>query len=447
MDYTPPTSPVCRVDVTQRNSERLPVSPVTPDLKKFPLLRNNLFSTATTDKTPETSLYYLEQDLKSYKVSPMSSPLNNSAETIQLLSEWTHEDIEQKMISGSMDFIRNTQFKLKSNRILGQGSYCYICEVETNTGNPLVLKFPHSKRKTRTLLNEALILTYLHMANLGLEENYIIPFNGITYINKSHFNKLRRNEYIPALILPKLNLNLQQLIKFLKQNNSNDIIMKKTIWKKLFNGMIIALHYLKLKKVIHGDIKTANIMVSALNGEGIFSLDDLTFYLCDFTSSIIDISSDIKYTCSGSGPMTQNNINLDTTLEYCPPEVIERITNSNNSTNNEPIFSHMTDLYSLGLCLLSFISENEPYTELKNFKFHNNMTGSSASSYSASNGITSSVQHTQWLINSILRNDPITLNTFNGDENYYRENWSEELSLVSKILVNRISLEECISYI
>lgn len=445
MDYTPPASPLCRIDVTQRNNERLPISPITPDLKKFPLLRNNVFN--TTDITPETSLYYLEQDLNTYKISPMSPSLNDSSETLQLLSDWTHQDIEQKIISGSMDFIKDPTCKLKSSRILGQGSYCYICEVETDSQNPLVLKFPHSKRKTRTLLNEALILTYLHMTDSGLEENYIIPFNGITYINKLHFNKLRRNEYIPALILPKLNLNLQQLIKFLKQNYSHDISMKKTIWKKLFNGMIIALHYLKLKKVIHGDIKTANIMVSALNKEGIFSLDDLTFYLCDFTSSIIDISADIKYAYRATETVTQNNLSLDTTLEYCPPEVIERMTNSNNSTNTEPIFSHMTDLYSLGLCLLSFICENEPYRELKNFKFHNDMTDSSSSPYGGSSGITSSVQHTQWLINSILRNDPITLNTFNGDENYYRDNWSEELSLVSKILVNRISLEGCISYI
>ncbi|SMN18160.1 similar to Saccharomyces cerevisiae YPR106W ISR1 Predicted protein kinase, overexpression causes sensitivity to staurosporine, which is a potent inhibitor of protein kinase C [Maudiozyma saulgeensis] len=459
MDFTPPASPVFNVDVHKRNIERLPISPVTPELKKFPQTRfgpiHSAKSSINENNLPDSSLAHLVADLETYNISPLNPPFENSAETINLLNEWAYRDIQKCMLSSSIDFLQDSRMKFKSNRMLGQGSYCYICEIDTtqlvgNQSRYLVLKFPHSKRKTRTLLNEGLILTYLSEANNGLGETFIIPFHGITYINKQHFNKLRRGEFIPALILPKLNLNLQQFIKFLKQNYFEDIALKKNIFKKLVNEMIIALNYLKLKHVIHGDIKTANIMVGSIDDNNIFSFDNFNFYLCDFTSSIIDVSSDIKLKSNNktSNSSLSTNTNLDTTLEYCPPEVIERVINkSETDENGTSIFTHDTDLYSFGLCLLSFISGNEPYSELKNFKFHNELRGSNNSYSNNSNNITSSVQHTQWLINSILRNEPIALNIFNCDDTYYTNNWSEELSLVSKILVDRISLEECISFI
>ncbi|CAB4252077.1 similar to Saccharomyces cerevisiae YPR106W ISR1 Predicted protein kinase, overexpression causes sensitivity to staurosporine, which is a potent inhibitor of protein kinase C [Maudiozyma barnettii] len=460
MDFTPPASPVPNLDVKKRNIERLPLSPVTPELKKFPVAGFNSIHSAKgsshEDNLPNSSLSHLMTDLNTYNISPVNPPFENSTDTLNLLNEWTYHNIQECMLSSSIDFLQDSRMKFKSNRMLGQGSYCYICEMDTThledhqRQKHFVLKFPHSRRKTRTLLNEGLILTYLHASSDGLGETYIIPFHGITYINKQHFNKLRRNEFIPALILPKLNLNLQQFIKFLKQNYSDDVELKKNIFKKLVNEMLISLNFLKLKHVIHGDIKTANIMVGTLNDTDVFSFDNFNFYLCDFTSSIIDVSSDIKLKLNNKtiNPSLSTNLNLDTTLEYCPPEVIERVINKPETNGNETsVFTHDTDLYSFGLCLLSFISGNEPYSELKNFKFHNETSGPNDLYSPNSTNITSSVQHTQWLINSILRNEPIALNIFNCDDTYYTNNWSEELSLVSKILVDRISLEECISFI
>lgn len=450
MNYTPPATPIVELDVNKKRgiSSSLPISPVTPELKKFPLARDTIVSPTTVDSesTPEkSSLSFLQKDLMEYCISPTHPKFVNTEKCIRYLSQRSHRDIFAGLLSTSIDFLNDPSQQFKSSRMLGQGSYCFVYEINSPSDScDLVVKFPPSKRKSRTILNEGLILTYLHTTDDMFEQNHIIPFYGITYIDKSHFRKLRWNESIPALILPKLELNLQQFIKFIKENYGDDIVLKKVLWKKLFNEMVIALNHLRMKRVIHGDIKTANILLGSTHKDNSFSFDNFNYYLCDFTSSIIDVSDDVTLISEDLSHSESNNFNLDTTLEYCPPEIIEKVVaqsenNHPGTPDGEPILSYKADLYSFGLCLLSFICEDEPYHQLKNYKFHGGATEI------ITGGMPSSVQHTQWLINSILKNDPIALNTFTDQNGYYGNHWSEELALVSRILVDRISLDECIS--
>lgn len=454
MDFTPPTSPNVSTNIKWSITKQTPISPVTPKLKIFPSLKESTSETVFGQShlgASERSYDHLIRDFDLYNVNPTQPTFGNTMDMISYLKEWSGSDILHHIITDSMDFLQDPDLKLKSNNLIGQGSYCYIYEVDTHTDQKIVLKFPQSKRKSKTILNEAVILTYLHLNDIEYGNNYIIPFYGITYISKSHFKRLRSNDYMPGLLLTKFNLNLQQFIKFLKQNYPDDLTLKKSMWKKLYDELMIALNYLKYKHVVHSDIKTANIMIgSETSNDNLLSFENLDFYLCDFTSSIIQLPNNESYqTYVAGGIVSSQNLNLNTTLEYCPPEVIQKIINkdgSNNSDENATNFSYDTDLYSFALCLLSFICEDEPFNELKNFKFHQGMDDPSNSYSNNSKNIASSIQHTQWLINSILKNDPIGLNTFNDRGNdYYRTNWSEELSLISKILVDRISLEECIS--
>ena len=450
MDYTPPTTPIVELDVNKKRgiAGKLPISPITPGLKKFPSERDEITS-PTADSLPDiiekTSFSFLQKDMRDHCISPTYPRFADTEKCLHYLSKRCHGNILTRMLSTSIDFLNDSSQQFKSSRMLGQGSYCFVYEIDSPDDScNLVVKFPPSKRKSRTILNEGLILSYLHMTDDTFENNHIIPFYGITYLDKSHYRKLRWNESIPALILPKLELNLQQFIKFLKENYHDDIVLKKVLWRKLFNEMIVALNHLKMRRVIHGDIKTANILLGSTGRDDVFSFDNFNYYLCDFTSSIVDVSDDVNLRLEDMASTKPNNFNLDTTLEYCPPEIIETVVaqpgNENSGSNDcKPILSSTADLYSFGLCLLSFICEDEPYHQLKSYKFHGGGT------YMPSGSMPSSVQHTQWLINSILKNDPIALNTFTDQNDYYSSHWSQELGIVSKILVDRITLEECVS--
>lgn len=290
------------------------------------------------------------------------------------------------LAKASLDFLANPNLKLSSFPI-GHGSYSCVFKILNRERS--VLKFAVSKKRSNIILKEAGFLSQLNEINqLNHNNRYnIVPFYGITYIYKSHYKRLRSNEFVPGIVLEEYEMNLQQFCQ-----NKNETIF--TNWWKLCFQMLDCLSFLKAERIIHGDIKTANILVDS----------KLNFFLADFTAA--KRLNDGNFIIGSS---------LESTMEYCASEMIEFSKQSFD-----------TDLYALGLCLLALITKCEPFHELQQSKNH---------------GI-GSIQQSQWLITAILKNDPIHFNILNNDHLY--QLWHKELEFLKIILISRQPVENCI---
>lgn len=436
MNSTPPTSPITRISdggfpSKSNNSKDFAyhqpqkhkstfayshlVSPVEEPTSKF----SEVFETNYSTKGPvAVSEARLKNDLDVLFSTPrFYSPenlalmfrLSNTVPSLEFLDEF----LMGILLAPQMDFLSNPSYSLPSNKLVGQGSYSYVYSISSTTSSRpnndsgFVLKFAKSRHKSKVILQEALTLAYLQYVSPSTNESHIIPFYGLTYITKSHFRRLRSNECVPGLILPKCEMSLYHFNTSVSHKLSP--IEKRKTWWKLLKQMLEALESLKANGIIHGDIKTANILITGTPVLDEGHCDDFQFYLADFTSAF---------------HINQSPTDLNTTAEYCAPELID------NSSDHVPTFE--TDLYAVGLCLLSFISHHEPYNELQALVSHGSSPGIGSSS----------IQQSQWLINVILKKDPINLNVLRGD---LFQDWKSEVTLLSKILVERLSLEKLIT--
>lgn len=391
------------------------VSPVEESTAKF----NEAFQISYSGKdSGAVSEAYLKSDLDMLIATPRFYSTESLAEMFHISKtvaspEFLNEFLMSMLLAPQMDFLSNPDYTLPSNKLVGQGSYSYVYTVSStisSTSNkdlPFVLKFAKSQHKSKVILQEALTLAYLQYVSPLTSDSHIIPFYGLTYINKSHFRRLRSNECVPGILLPKCEMNLYNFNSTVSSKLS--LIGKKEIWRKLLTQMANALKTLKGNGIIHGDIKTANILITTTPSLNEGHCNNFDFYLADFTSAF---------------HINQLPTDLNTTVEYCAPELID------NSSDHVPTFE--TDLYAVGLCLLSFISQHEPYNELQSLVSHGSSPGIGSSS----------IQQSQWLINALLKRDPINLNMLRSE---LFQDWELELALLSKILVERISLENLVT--
>ncbi|CAI4036963.1 hypothetical protein SMKI_16G2600 [Saccharomyces mikatae IFO 1815] len=436
MNSTPPTSPVTETsdgvfpsidnnskDFAYRQPQKHKstsayshlVSPVEEPINKFSEIFQTNYAIKKSTSTSET---HLKNDLNVLFSTPRFYSPENLASMFHLSNtapplEFLNEFLMGILLAPEMDFLSNPGYALPSNKLVGQGSYSYVYPIsssassESNKSLGFVLKFAKTQHKSKVILQEALTLAYLQYVCPSTNDSHIIPFYGLTYINKSHFRRLRSNECVPGLILPKCEMSLYNFNAMVSHKLS--LIGKRKIWWKLLKQMFGALRTLKTNYIIHGDIKTANILLTETPTLGEDHCDDFDFYLADFTSAF---------------HVNQSPTDLNTTVEYCAPELID------NSSDHIPTFE--TDLYAVGLCLLSFISQHEPYNELQALVSHGSSPGIGSSS----------IQQSQWLINVLLKKDPINLNMLRSD---LFQDWKLELTILSKVLVERLSLEELLS--
>lgn len=267
---------------------------------------------------------------------------------------------------------------------VGRGPYCYVYEV-LDTGT--VIKFARSKRHSRIVLSEAAV-----QYRIALQCDHVTPVIGISYVSKEKFAGLRVGECVPGIVMPRMRMDLQHFYQ------SHDHVQVQRIWWKATEQMLRCLQSLKMQGFIHGDIKTANILLD-------FEPEP-NFFLADFSTA--------KKLARGSHVIRGSSLQATSTMQYCAPERLR-----------ESIESFDTDLYSLGLCLLALITRQEPFRELQQVKNHG----------------TYSVQQSQWLLNAVLKNDPINLNVLNKSLHCH---WGVELSFLSLILVKRLPVEDCI---
>ncbi|CCD22637.1 putative protein kinase ISR1 NDAI_0A04810 [Naumovozyma dairenensis CBS 421] len=329
----------------------------------------------------------------------------------------------------------NENIQLKIN-LINHGSFTQVYELTYQNLNndkqlsSCIIKFPKNEKYSKFILNELLFYHYLH-------NNRLFPYQNIIYLKSSSSS----STFLPILILPKYTSTLYQFIQSIQKKNiqnntctnttiqqSTNITEYKKLWMKLFKDLLLYLKLFNLKNVIHCDIKTSNIVLNERdihdNNNFHYNDDTMIFHIIDLASSKILIPSNSNPNSNSNGSEV-NNINIESTLEYCPPEIIE-------NKFNYKFFSSQTDLYSMGLCLLSFITKFEPYQNLS-FNDNNNDCNTDRITPQSNSNMT-------FIINTILKNNPIILNTMNLNQTYL-SNWSQEISIIDDILIKRVTLD------
>lgn len=336
------------------------------------------------------------QDSYSFWQLDLATLLKHGAEStfrrdmVRLL-EWACVDC--RLVPAGLDLQVDKSLCL-ADTFVGHGSVSYVYPL---VGTALVVKFPTTRRKFGIIVKEALVLAYLHR---GMDPSvHVVPLVGVSYLNRMHYQKLKSSERIPGLLLPRFDVTLQTYY--------TNFALTRDNWWELAAQMAAVLRHLRDKKIVHSDIKTANILVDTARN---------AFYLADFTSAFIADS-----TANNSGQLAVNS-----TMEYCPPELLS---SSSASPATSTISYYQADLYSMALCLLSYITKCEPYSKVKLLKFEGESNRSS-------------FEKSQWLLNVILQNDPIKFNLQYDDQLVSLQDWHSEIDLISKLLIDRISLDD-----
>ncbi|KAM3163332.1 Serine/threonine-protein kinase ISR1 [Lachancea thermotolerans] len=331
-------------------------------------------------------------------VSEICSSINNNTDLVNNLSFHTpgHSAVsiqQARALLSPIDPIHDPEWKTSSTP-LGRGTYACVYDLcNASRQAAFALKVPQTSRKSSHIYKEATILSRLQCARAPLYAP-VIPFYGLTLVNKSHHKKLRSNETVPAIVLERMNCSLKH---FYTYNTEFD----NTHWRVLAESLLSGLQLLKSRSVVHGDIKTENILMD-------FDSDAMPrYYLADFSSARVVFAGDTR-------PPS-----LETTLEYCAPEQMSQCANS----------SFETDLYSVGLTLLAAITKAEPYAELMAAMTHGEPGGGA------------SLPQTQWLMSAISKNSPLEFNVLR-EELWVQ--WRNELAFLAQILQDRMPLEHCL---
>lgn len=328
-------------------------------------------------QTLESSRKCLARDLERCGTWCPRSPCSNELRSLEKQLE--DERLLYMLVKEELDLVVNRD-KVLGGVPFGCGAYSFVYEI---VGEGHVVKFPKSKRQSRAMLAE--VVVHWKIASQCCR---VVPVLGVSYVDKRQFPRLRSGECVPGIVMPKLKMTVQQFYE------TEEVVPR--VWWRAAEQMLQCLQSLKAQRFIHGDIKTANILID-------FEVQP-DFYLADFsTSKEIPKSDDVIQGHS-----------IETTMEYCAPETLK-----------ESIESFDSDLYSLGLCLLAMITRHEPFRELQRATNHGNYSG----------------LQSQWLMNAVLKNDPINLNVLN--ETLCRQ-WSQELSFLSLLLVERLPVEKCL---
>ncbi|AMD18824.1 HBL078Wp [Eremothecium sinecaudum] len=296
------------------------------------------------------------------------------------------EDYVKRLVWNELSVRR---WQMSSNPI-GQGSSSYVFAIRDAEGDTsLALKIPLSRNKASIMLHEVLIYSYLaQRAKQSLSKMHIVRFYGIAAITRRQFKRLRSNDVVPALVLDMADYTMRSF--------TQSRTVTKAQWWKFTNDLLLCLQFLRGNAVVHGDIKTANILVQGYDA-----------YLVDFASASITGTNMKKA--------------VETTLQYSSPSLIE---------GSRPCYD--SDLYAAGLCLLTLITRFEPYQELSMLNSHSTHTSMN------------SLHEKQWLMNAICKREPIKYNVLKPE---LHQQWAEELQFLERFFANDtpISLENWIT--
>ncbi|ODQ77306.1 hypothetical protein BABINDRAFT_163573 [Babjeviella inositovora NRRL Y-12698] len=300
---------------------------------------------------------------KTVDVGPLSTPPRVNKRLVSWSDRYDTHDITMLHNFTIYFHAEDQASDIKLGRLVGQGSYSYVYDLSHMNIKQLtssyVVKIPKSARSANYIMQETLLVMKLmrYYRQHAIEDAFfpLIRSPGLIYLTKKHFTKIRYGESLPCLVLQKMNsLNLEEFIiaskaeiKREQSETSHAVVIGAHTWWRLFRNMIQALSIMTACQVVHGDVKSENILIDRAE-----SGDIKGFVLSDFSASAI--SSNVPVTMLPATPTNASMINA--TLQFIAPELLT------NPYHNKP--SHFTDLYSCGLVLLHAAIGKPPYYPL-----------------------------------------------------------------------------------
>lgn len=204
----------------------------------------------------------------------------------------------------------------------------------------LAIKAPTRRDANKILTNEARILTYLHHTHTTSQ--YIINFHG--------FDSARHSLVLDA-VPQTLDTYVKAAAKNARANFSTqtmfDPVIGRAQWAHLAERLIDGLAFLHdVKKVIHGDIKPANILLRSdpCTTSGSDLLQPL---YCDFSSS--------RVVTANTGPVEEVSA---VTTDFTSPELLSSFHRRNNT---RAVVTFASDVFALGVTLLAAAIGESPY--------------------------------------------------------------------------------------
>jgi len=303
----------------------------------------------TPNSSPLTSSpvsLFSNESILSSSFSPKTSTGSDSHEKyLPNSSVLTNEEVLKELEDYIID--PNFKFEILTNQIIGKGSFSTVVKGKLNQ-NVYAIKIPSSIRNCKPIYREALnykiISSYLSLHDFNFEEFPILNVYGLTYLTKANFPKLRMNEIVPCLVSTNLSSNLETLIKRIPIKDDFQLHIGENLWWKLAKELIMGLIVLRDCDLIHLDLKTSNILYESETEE---------FKIGDFTSA--GLKNDILKEFYSKKEL---GLSVDITLQYASPELID------TQSNSPPSFQ--SDLYAVGLILLTSAIGQEPYSEVLN---------------------------------------------------------------------------------
>lgn len=236
-------------------------------------------------------------------------------------------------------------YKFDKN-VIGEGSFASVFKCNVVGAGELTatftVKIPKSKRMVKQiykeLLNYKVISDYLFDSGLNPIESPFLNCFGLAFTD--NLINYHKKDVLPCLISSCLDSDLRHLIEYMspRKKTKYDLSIGSSLWWSLAKDLIDGLTILKDCQLVHSDFKSSNIL---------YDSKTQSFKICDLTSAILE--QDLINTTFE---------NFEISLQYCAPEMI-----LNQSSPN-----YDTDLYAVGLILLSAAIGSEPYSEILNTK-------------------------------------------------------------------------------
>ncbi|GMG20529.1 unnamed protein product [Ambrosiozyma monospora] len=272
-------------------------------------------------------------------------------------------------------------FTLALTHSLGAGSNSYVQAGKLSLlnknniySNPtdlvVAVKIPKSKNKVKFIESETEFMLSLRRFQLQLRQQQpsqgkndnLFPFidaYGLYYLNKTQFPMIKRTDELPALVLSKMDMTLDEFIQMQLQNGDNtslptanrDLVAIGTHnWWTLTHTLLKALTILKMLNSVHCDLKSENLMVNLTPQGPVFKL--------------IDFSSSCKI-----DQLEQRGM-PEMTLQFTPPELLQIYSSSPDLEQQLPMPSFQTDLFSAGLIVLHAATGSLPYAAFSYDQFY-----------------------------------------------------------------------------
>ncbi|CCH45325.1 hypothetical protein BN7_4907 [Wickerhamomyces ciferrii] len=305
------------------------------------------------------------------------------------------------------DFIIDPSFKflVANDQIIGKGSFSTVLKSKFNNKD-YAIKIPSKLKSCKPIYKEALnykiITSYLQLHEFSLDEFPILNVFGLTYLTRADYHRIRLNENLPCLVSSCLSSNLEVLIKDSFQNKQNKecLHIGNDLWWKLAKQLIMGLIAFKDCDMLHLDLKTSNIL---------FDSESENFKIADLTSAGLfdDVVKEFH-------ERLNSGFSMDYTLQYAAPEIL-------NKPKDPP--NYQTDLYSIGLILLTAAIGDEPYSQVLSESRSNFIY---LTECIKKNKVIDIITGEQW---EILRSNPLAY------------------KLIKSILIDRVDLQEVVGFL